>query len=32
VLSAVLLDTCAAIWMMNGDPMSAASRAATREA
>jgi hypothetical protein len=25
---AVLLDTCAAIWLMNGDPMSAASREA----
>jgi PIN domain nuclease of toxin-antitoxin system len=23
----VLLDTCAAIWLMNGDPMSADSRA-----
>ncbi len=23
----VLLDTCAAIWLMNGDPISAASRA-----
>lgn len=25
---AVLLDTCAAIWLMNGDPISAESRAA----
>lgn len=25
---AVLLDTCAAIWLMNGDPLSAASREA----
>jgi PIN domain nuclease of toxin-antitoxin system len=24
----VLLDTCAAIWLMNGDPMTSASRAA----
>jgi hypothetical protein len=23
----VLLDTCAAIWLMNGDPISASSRA-----
>ena len=28
----VLLDTCAAIWLMNGDTMSAASRAAIRAA
>ncbi len=28
----VLLDTCAALWLMNGDPMSAASRAAIAEA
>ncbi|MGC9222906.1 MAG: type II toxin-antitoxin system VapC family toxin [Terracidiphilus sp.] len=28
----VLLDTCAAIWLMNGEPMSAASRSAIREA
>jgi PIN domain nuclease of toxin-antitoxin system len=28
----VLLDTCAAIWLMNGDPMSAESRAAVAAA
>jgi len=28
----VLLDTCAAIWLMNGDPMSADSRAAINRA
>jgi len=28
----ILLDTCAAIWLANGDPMSEASRAAIREA
>ena len=28
----VLLDTCAAIWLMNGDPISSESRAAIREA
>jgi PIN domain nuclease of toxin-antitoxin system len=28
----VLLDTCAAIWLMNGDAMSAASRTAIRAA
>lgn len=28
----VLLDTCAAIWLMNGDPMSQASRDAIRQA
>jgi PIN domain nuclease of toxin-antitoxin system len=28
----VLLDTCAAIWLMNGDPMSADSRAAVTAA
>ena len=28
----VLLDTCAAIWLMNGDPMSAASRASVTAA
>jgi PIN domain nuclease of toxin-antitoxin system len=28
VARAVLLDTCAAIWLMNGDPISAESRAA----
>jgi PIN domain nuclease of toxin-antitoxin system len=28
----VLLDTCAAIWLMNGDPMSASSRAAVAAA
>jgi PIN domain nuclease of toxin-antitoxin system len=28
----VLLDTCAAIWLMNGDPMSAGSRAAVAAA
>ena len=28
----ILLDTCAAIWLMGGDPMSAASRAAIRTA
>jgi PIN domain nuclease of toxin-antitoxin system len=28
----VLLDTCAAIWLMNGDPMSTQSRAAIRAA
>ncbi len=30
--NAVLLDTCAAIWLMAGDPMSAASRSAVRAA
>ncbi len=30
--SAVLLDTCAAIWLMNGDPMSVDSRAAIERA
>jgi PIN domain nuclease of toxin-antitoxin system len=29
---AVLLDTCAAIWLANGDPMSTQSRAAIAEA
>jgi PIN domain nuclease of toxin-antitoxin system len=29
---AVLLDTCAAVWLANGDPMSVASLAAIREA
>jgi len=29
---AVLLDTCAAIWLMNGDPMSADSRASVTAA
>src|SRR5208283_1386655 len=28
----VLLDTCAALWLMAGDPMSATSRAAIRQA
>src|SRR5690242_5337363 len=28
----VLLDTCAALWLMNGDPMSADSRAAVAQA
>jgi PIN domain nuclease of toxin-antitoxin system len=28
----VLLDSCAAIWLMNGDPMSAESRAAIKAA
>ena len=28
----VLLDTCAAIWLMNGDPLSPASRTAIRAA
>jgi PIN domain nuclease of toxin-antitoxin system len=28
----VLLDTCAAIWLMNGDPISAASRASINAA
>jgi PIN domain nuclease of toxin-antitoxin system len=28
----VLLDTCAALWLMSGDPMSEASRAAIRNA
>jgi PIN domain nuclease of toxin-antitoxin system len=28
----VLLDTCAAIWLVNGDPMSAQSRAAIKAA
>ena len=28
----VLLDTCAAIWLMNGDPLSPPSRAAIAEA
>lgn len=28
----ILLDTCAAIWLMNGDPMSAASRDAISSA
>ncbi len=28
----VLLDTCAAIWLMNGDPMSAASLASVSAA
>ena len=28
----VLLDTCAALWLMGGDPMSAGSRAAIRGA
>ncbi len=28
----VLLDTCAAIWLMNGDPLSAASRTLIDEA
>jgi PIN domain nuclease of toxin-antitoxin system len=28
----VLLDTCAAIWLMNGDPMSVGSRAAVAAA
>jgi PIN domain nuclease of toxin-antitoxin system len=30
--NSVLLDTCAAIWLMAGDPMSAASRSAVRAA
>ena len=28
----LLLDTCAAIWLMNGDPMTAESRRAIKEA
>ncbi len=32
VAGPVLLDTYAALWLMNGDPMSAASRAAIAEA
>jgi PIN domain nuclease of toxin-antitoxin system len=32
VQSPVLLDTCAAIWLMNGDPITPASRAAIRSA
>ena len=30
--SGVLLDTCAAIWLLNGDPMSSESREAIRRA
>jgi PIN domain nuclease of toxin-antitoxin system len=32
VSDSLLLDTCAAIWLMAGEPMSAASRAAIRDA
>jgi PIN domain nuclease of toxin-antitoxin system len=32
VADSVLLDTCAAIWLMGGDPLSDASRKAVRDA
>jgi PIN domain nuclease of toxin-antitoxin system len=32
VANSVLLDTCAAIWLMSGEPMSKASRSAIRDA